>query len=268
MTADKISMDLTDDGETVRVKQISGQVKSPYAPTNLSTSDNSGIVLDSTAATFNSSSTSRMQHVTPGNDNMSSDEDRILDDKGYNPLDTYGDIDKDTERKLLDCDNDNIDLVGIQKAKPNNRKRKNTQPDDVVRPKSKLLKKTLGLARKKTDGASNFGKKSKLPKFKNLAKSVLMKEAPGEATYSSSSKSDDTDSSLDDNNNSVLSNDDTIAPKRFATIHKEEENDETSKVETPKYKLCHREITKQECHPLTGEKYIPKEQDDFFSGQF
>ena len=95
-----------------------------------------------------------------------------------------------------------------------------------------------------------------------------MKEAPAEATYSSSSKSDDTDSSLDDNDNSVLSNDDTIAPKRFSTIHKEEENDETSEVETPKYKLRCQEITKQECHKLTGEKYIPKEQDDFFSGQF
>ena len=191
-------------------------MKSPCAPTNLSTLDDSGIVLDSTAATFNSSSTSRMQHVTPSNDNMSSDEDRILDDKGYNLLDTYSDIHKDTERKLLDCDNDDIDLVGIQKAKPNHRMRKNTQPDDVERPKSKLLKKTLELARKKTDKASNFGKKSKLLKFKNLAKSVLMKEAQGEATYSSSLKSDDTDSSLDDNDNSVLSNDDTIAPKRFA----------------------------------------------------
>ena len=209
-----------------------------------------------------------MQHVTPSNDNMSSDEDRILDDKGYNPLDTYGDIDKDTERKLLDRDNDNLDLVGNPNAKPNNRKWKTSQPDDVVRPKSKLFKKILGLARKKTDGASNFGKKSKLPKFKNLAKSVLMKEAPTEATYSSSSKSDDTDSSLDDNDNSVLSNDETIAPKRFSTIHEEEENDETSEVEMPKYKLHRREITKQECHPLTGEKYIPKEQDNFFSGQF
>ena len=222
MTAEKISLDLTQDGQTIQVKQVSGQVKSPYAATNLSTSDDSGIVVETTSVTLKSSSTSRMQDVTPNNDNMSMDEDRILDDKGYNPMDTYGDIDKDTERKLLDCDNDDLDLVGKTKTKPNNRKRKTSQPDDAVKLKSKLLKKTLGLARKKTDGASNIGKKSKLPKFHNLVKSVLMKQTPAEATYSSSSKSDDTDSSLDDNDSIVLSSDETIGPKRFATIHEEE----------------------------------------------
>ena len=126
-------------------------------------------LIDTTAATFNPSSTSRMQHVTPGNDNMSSDEDRILDDKGYNPLDTYGDIDKDTERKLLDCDNDDLDLVGNPNAKPNNRKWKTSQPDDVVRLKSKLFKKTLGLARKENRWSFKFWKKIKITEVQEFS---------------------------------------------------------------------------------------------------
>ena len=288
MKAHNVTVELSKEGETVGVKQVSADVKTSSATPNVSTpnvstSDDSGILVDSTGAMLNTSSAS-CNDGDPARvkEDLSSDDDRILrDDNGYNPLDNFGDIDNDTERRLLDSDGNNDEIyiqstpISPEKSKPIERKRKTENDDKQIEPKSKVArktvgkgkKKTLGLARKRTGGAPNYGSRGKLPKFTKLAKSVLKKESPSDAQYSTSSKSDDTDSSdeKEDNTDGASFVDEKEPPKKI--ISDDDEYTE-SDIETPKYKLCPKGITLQVCHPLTGQKYIPKEDDDFFSGQW
>ena len=101
-------------------------------------------------------------------------------------------MDKDTEDRLLRNESPTQDMDNKGNTVNPKRKKMSSEDEDSSNTESAPMKKkskTLGVCRKKTSGAANYGKSAKLPAFSSLSKSILQKKIKSNEQSSSSSTS-------------------------------------------------------------------------------